>query len=356
MCCFARKEKKNDWRGLTGAWRAEVRARIDELQGRLKAVKGGCRAKAGGRLKGSKDMSCRTEVEAAVTDSLNAAGRAVDGRPSCWKPWRRLSGWWSGAPLTEAWECVHNAELALTQLESEQNVQSTIPRLLSWIRRVTDGGGVLRKGHEDALNKQLDSGRFDYMPVRAALMDVIAANNNRYSNLRNFRNNLILVSATLLLLIVSLSVWHVFNTDALTLCNGQSNPTCVSGTTSKPGDVALVAAIGAIGGLLAIAFTLTQTTVAPSRYDPKTWLVFLKPVIGSATALVGVILLQAEILVVPTEWSSSVIPAYAAVFGFSQQLLTRFVDKRADKLMGFEEEKSDEANGGAKVKGEGDVS
>jgi hypothetical protein len=327
-----RGEKKKERAGASVAWRAEVTARIDELEGRLKAVRGGCRA----------DVACREDVEEAVTASLSTAQRAVERRPSRCRPWRRLGDWWTGATLTEAWECTHNAELALTQLETGENVKATIPRLLSWIRRVMDGGGVLRKGHEKALSKQIDGCAFDRVRVRAALMDVIAANNNRYSNLRNFRNNLILVSLTLLALVVGLSVWHVLNTDVLPLCNGQDPVNCVSGeANSRPADVAMVAAVGAIGGLLAIAFTLTQTTVAPSRYDPKTWLVFLKPVTGSATALIGVILLQADLLVAPAEWTESVVLAYAAAFGFSQQLLTRFVDKRADKLIGFEDEESD---------------
>lgn len=323
-----------DWKGPSVAWRAEVAARIDELEGRLKAVSGGCRVV----------VPCQEEVENAVTESLGTARRAVERRPPRWRIWRRTSDWWTGATLTEAWECTHNGELALTQLETEENVKATIPRLLSWIRRVMDGGVRLRKDHEAALGKQLEGSPFDRVRVRAALMDVIAANGNRYSNLRNFRNNLILVSLALLLLVIGLAVWHIFNPDVLTLCASGEKLHCVSGgEVSKPADVALVATVGAIGGLLAIAFTLTQTTVAPSRYDPKTWLVFLKPVTGSATALIGVILLQADLLIKPVEWSGSVILAYAAVFGFSQQLLTRFVDKRADKLIGFEEDKSEQA-------------
>jgi hypothetical protein len=335
--------KRKARKGPRVAWRAEAAARVDELQGRLKAVSGGCRAETKGHLKGGRDLPCRAEVESAVADSLATATRAVESRPPRLRLWWRLTEWWTGASLTEAWESTHNAELALTQLETEENVKATIPRLLSWIRRVMDGGGVLRKDHEEGLSKQIGEGKFDRVGVRAALMDVIAANSNRYSNLRNFRNNLILVSLTLLMLVIGLSLWHILNTDVLPLCNGQDPVNCVSGgENSKPADVALVAAVGAIGGLLAIAFTLTQTTVAPSRYDPKTWLVFLKPVTGSATALIGVILLQAELLVAPAEWTEPVVLAYAAAFGFSQQLLTRFVDKRADKLIGFEDEKADE--------------
>ena len=51
--------------------------------------------------------------------------------------------------------------------------------------------------------------------------------------------------------------------------------------------------------------------------------------------LIGVFLVQSHILVQPagTTSSESLFLAYAAIFGFSQQLLTQFVDKRAGKLL-----------------------
>lgn len=77
---------------------------------------------------------------------------------------------------------------------------------------------------------------------------------------------------------------------------------------------------------------------APSRYDPKAWQALLKPVAGSATALIGVLLIQADILLGPSDSrSEALLLSYAALFGFSQQLLTRFIDKKAEALIGNEE-------------------
>jgi len=60
---------------------------------------------------------------------------------------------------------------------------------------------------------------------------------------------------------------------------------------------------------------------------------------GAATAVIGVLLVQSGIVVSPAQSASEALfLAYAAVFGFSQQLLTRFVDKRAGKLLGVEDD------------------
>jgi hypothetical protein len=57
-------------------------------------------------------------------------------------------------------------------------------------------------------------------------------------------------------------------------------------------------------------------------------------VAGAATALAGVLLLQANLLVRPAGSNTeSVLLAYALLFGFSQQLFTQFVDKRAGNLI-----------------------
>jgi peptidoglycan biosynthesis protein MviN/MurJ (putative lipid II flippase) len=59
----------------------------------------------------------------------------------------------------------------------------------------------------------------------------------------------------------------------------------------------------------------------------------LKPITGAATALVAVLLLQSNLLLGPIEQNQSMFLAYAVLFGFSQQLLTQFVDKRAVSLI-----------------------
>lgn len=313
-----------------GAWRAEVGGRIGELRGRVKAVKGGRR------------YSDKTSVKAvlsAVERDLDCADEAIREPGGLYRVWPNLCAWWSGSEITTAWEAVHTAELALLSVESKEEVAVNIPRLLSWVERAMDKGPQ-REAHEEALRHAMKKfTEEDRMRVRAALADAIEANGDRYANVRAFRNNLILVTFALLAAVVGAAIWHGANAHFLSLCT-ETTPKgelthCLGGESSKADgvDVALVAAMGALGGLLAIAFSFSESDVVPTRYDPKTWQTFLKPVTGAAVAIIAVLFLQSGFLLKPSTETQSMFLAYAVLFGFSQQLLTRFVDKHADSLI-----------------------
>jgi hypothetical protein len=316
-------------RNRCSAWAAEVDGRISELRGRVTAVRGG---------RHSDDIAGIDAVLSAVEEDLDRAENAIR-HPGGLRIWSRLCAWWSGSAITTAWELVHGAELALLSVESGEEVSVSVPRLLSWIERTMDKGPQ-REAHENTLRDAMANfSEGDRVKVRAALADTIEANGDRYANVRAFRNNLILVTLALLAAVVGAAVWHGANTHFLSLCT-ETTPKgelthCLGGESSRPEsvDVALVAAMGALGGLLAIAFSLSETDVAPTRYDPKTWQTVLKPVTGAAVAIIAVLFLQSGFLLKPSTETQSMFLAYAVLFGFSQQLLTRFVDKRADSLI-----------------------
>jgi len=314
-----------------GAWAAEVAGRIGELRGRVKAVKGG---------RGSRDTAGIEAVLSAVESDLDRADEAL------WRPGGglrqigpRLCAWWSGSAITTAWESVHTAELALLSVEDDKETAVSVPRLLSWVERTMDKGPQ-RKAHEETLRKMMEGGEVtDRTKVRAVLADAIEANGDRYANVRAFRNNLILVTFALLAAVIGAAIWHAANTHFLSLCTETTKQGalthCLGGESSRPNgvDVGLVAAMGGLGGLLAIAFSFSETDVAPTRYDPKTWQTLLKPVTGAAVAIIAVLFLQSGFLLKPSTETQSMFLAYAVLFGFSQQLLTSFVDKRADSLI-----------------------
>jgi hypothetical protein len=60
----------------------------------------------------------------------------------------------------------------------------------------------------------------------------------------------------------------------------------------------------------------------------------LKAATGAATALIAVLLLQSSLFAITVESSDATVLAVAGLFGFAQHLLTRFVDERADVLLG----------------------
>jgi hypothetical protein len=324
-------ERSSVWR--RGIWQAEVGHRVRELENRLTVARS---LRSHERLGELRDDFIR-ESEAAIEHSLTDAKCAI-ADPSTLPD--RVVAWWTGSAITAAWEPIHEAEARLLPLEREEDVQAVLPRLLSWIQH-TMPAGTRREGYEEDLWKQIDSGELDSGLIQRAFEDVTAVNSERYANLRGFRNNLILVTAMLAALVGTLSLWHLASPEFISFCadavgaDGAVETTCF-GAASEPrgGDVLLVALFGAIGGMLAIAFGLAETKSPPSRYDPRIWQIGLKAAAGSATALAGVLLLQADLVVAPADSPSEALYlAYATIFGFSQQLFTRFVDKRAGELI-----------------------
>lgn len=305
----------SNYKPKRGIWQAEVFSRVDELQCRLDAARGDRGTAATGEEK-----AIFQSVEGTLGVAKQAAGPGRLGS--------RLKAWWSGSAITEAWESVHHAELALLKVEKEGDVKAVLARLLAWILSAMEDPE--RRGrHETVLKEQVEGKRFDRIQVRSAFADVIAANRERYANLRIFRNILILVNALLALLVIGAAVWHALNPGFLTLCPSGST-SCLSGPPKT--EVAVVALLGALGGSLAFAFGLAQTETTPSRYDPKLLQASLKPVTGAVTGLLGVVLIQAEFLIKPVGETSYSLLVYAVLFGFSQQLFTRMVDKKAEAL------------------------
>ncbi len=305
-------------------WRAEVTVRLRELTNRLDAAMA-----VAGQLDESQKVA-----KAAIESSLEEARRVVGDEQG---PLERLASWWRGDAIATAWEAVHEAEVRLVRLEQPVAVKENLPWLITWIQSAMEKG-KRRDGHVEALEAQEPTNAaLDLNQIERAYRDVIVANSDRYANLRAFRNNLIVVTGILFTLVCGLALWHVSNVGVMTLCSSEQDEGvvhCLDGAEPHPWDLALVALIGAIGGMLAIAFGLANAASLPSRYDPRVWQVLLKPVAGAATALAGVLLIQSNLVISPAGTrSESALLAYALLFGFSQQLFTQFVDKRAGELV-----------------------
>jgi len=265
--------------------------------------------------------------------SLENARLAIDSKP-------RLIAWVTGSAVTTAWESVHQAAAQLVQLESDETVRSSLPRLLDWIGQVMDKG-PMRDRYERELTAIIEGKKpVDRTLVHQAHQDVLTSNNEWHANLRTFRNVLLLAAGVLVLALLALAIWHAVNRQFVSLCdpNAAEGHHCFRGDKPRSADIAAIELVGAIGGLLSVAFGLGSEKSAPSRYNVRFAQMLLKPAAGAATAVVGVLLVQSGLIVAPAQKNSETLfLAYAAIFGFSQQLLTQFVDKRAGKLLGTDD-------------------
>jgi len=310
------------------AWRTEVEVRRRELEHRLEV------ALAEHAAAGRPVDQTRTSHEHAVRQALRDAQLAVDSKAS-------PLAWINGSSVTMAWESVHEAGGELVELESDDAVRASLPRLVDWIQEVMDRDSGLRQRYETELNAMIaGTGAVDRMLIAQAHQDALNANNEKHANLRTFRNLLHLATAILAFLLLTLAIWHAANEHFVSLCNPsppKGTQPCFSGQAPASRDIAVIVLIGAIGGILSVAFALGSEKAPPSRYNVRVAQMLLKPAAGGATAVIGVLLVQSGVLVSPAQsGSEALFLAYAAIFGFSQQLLTQFVDKRAGKLLGVE--------------------
>jgi hypothetical protein len=77
-----------------------------------------------------------------------------------------------------------------------------------------------------------------------------------------------------------------------------------------------------------------RVTPVPISKDLKVWLAFLKLPAGALTAIGGLILISGRFIPGLTDLDTQgTILAYAIVLGVAQQLVTRFVDQKAEDVL-----------------------
>ncbi len=107
---------------------------------------------------------------------------------------------------------------------------------------------------------------------------------------------------------------------------------CPLGQNPSSLDVFALELAGMFGGLLSIVIPLATGERVKTPYGIFNNLLILKILAGAATAVVGVMLVVSGLVSqLPIE-SSAAILAYAVVFGFAQQLVTGFIERRAGTL------------------------
>jgi hypothetical protein len=90
---------------------------------------------------------------------------------------------------------------------------------------------------------------------------------------------------------------------------------------------------GLLGALLAATAGLPRLRSSRSPYGLQVAQSVLKLPTGALTALFGIVLLQSGILPPLTTVHDSTLAAYAGIFGFAQEALTHFIDRRASDLL-----------------------
>jgi hypothetical protein len=175
---------------------------------------------------------------------------------------------------------------------------------------------------------------------REAMKISYEAADEQHARVRSLKNTLMIAAAVLTALVGAVCIVGLRFPDAIPLCfHPPGLPSaCPStgGNIPQPGDIPIVALMGILGGAMSATFAIQRirTTPAPNSKDLKVSLAFLKLPAGALTAIGGLILIHGQFIPGLTDLDSQgQILAYAIVLGVAQQLVTRFVDQRAEVVL-----------------------
>jgi hypothetical protein len=181
-----------------------------------------------------------------------------------------------------------------------------------------------------------------------------------HAQLRSFRNILLLSAAVITALVVITIVFVHRDPTVMPFCFpneividsepvvteavGQNCPTASATTGPSGDDIMMVALLGALGGALAASASIRNLKGTSTAYDVPVALAFLKLPLGAFTAILGLVAIRGDFVPgLSVLDSQEQILAYALIFGFAQQILTRLLDQRAQTLV-------EELPGGTAVK------
>jgi hypothetical protein len=279
----------------------------------------------------SMDPDPRAKATAAAILQLVERGRVATTRTR--RRRRTFMDAWRGTSVGEAYQSLHAAEVLLLDLLPEEDLEAMRPMIVA---RACD---VLHR--DDPRLAALDTAPDADPGVRRAFLRntlslVYEAADQSYVRVRDFRNVLYISAGLIAVLIVGMVVMVATQPTMLPFCfDPEEGKICPSGGTDPTWyDILIIVGLGLLGGALAAAFSIRHLRGTNLPYDIPIALAMLKVPSGSLTAVVGMLLLGGGFVPGLSELDNQrQILAYALLFGYAQQIATRLVDERAQRVI-----------------------
>lgn len=351
---------KRPWREGTLTRASEIRALTDWMQWRW----------SHGDADGDRAEEVCVLAE-AITRHLAAAQQATNGR-----------SWFArdGSRIERAMSNLDAAEANLLNLAPDDYLLGQMPSLLNHVQRhlgptdprrselerVAQRVGVKDPEHPLAPPDapSLDSKLQEIATARGAIVSAVrgasSAALREQRQVRSFRAVVTAVTGLMTLAAVGLGFlgWH--DPSAIPLCfeptdGEQITVVCPTGEspplpadqpagagdvdvaiadTVGPTDLLLVEAVGATAAMVAAAASIRRIRGSSEPYGVPVALAALKLPTGALTAVLGLLLMRGEFIPGLSALDSSAqIISWAIVFGYAQQLFTRFVDEQGDNVL-----------------------
>jgi hypothetical protein len=304
-------------------WAQDVLVRADMVRAKLEAIRADETLSAG---------TCK--LADAVEQRLDAAQRAalkVSPKPN------RLSNWWRGTLVDAAYQNLHVAEVLMTSIYTEAQVEAEIPEAISRVDSRLAAGDPRRIAALELDDPDLSPAERRERLGKAVQVGFEAAD-FEHTRLRSFRNAVVGSAVVLGIAIVAIVVYAWYNPSAIPVCfhpDGLGGA-AVCATGAEPGsrDLFTIAVMGALGGLLAAIISIKNMQGTSIAYDVPTALAALKLPVGALAALGGLLLIRASFVPGLTALDSQEqVLAYAFLFGVAQQLVVGLIDKHAQELL-----------------------
>jgi len=344
----------------SAAWREEALARASELDALAQWI----------ARHGENDQRATKRFHDEIGARLAAVRRTAAGKEYPWL--RRITEWvsiWRGASFNRTLSNLDSIEADLLRMAPQSYLRGELPSIQSHVARFLPKGDPRRDRVDLIATSEKVS---DPEVERGALISAFhAANTQRRRDLlrvRDFRNLLYVVALTLIVpLVIFLGLLGWANPEALPLCffpvekekvvcptvevhitagdypdaklAAEGDPATIDldlpiHRAAKPLDLFLIEVLGLIAAAVASAVALRNVRGSSTPFPLAVALSLVKVPLGALTAILGLLLMAGGFVPgLSALDSSQQILAWAVVFGYSQQLFTRFVDQRASILL-----------------------
>lgn len=273
----------------------------------------------------------------AVEELLENADRAVRRRHPLLP--RGPLDRWRGTSVATAYQNLHTAEVFLVDLLSNERLGALVPTVVARVQTVLDPADPRRAAIDQLPQQPSTLGPEARAAIQQAMRIGFDATDQLHVRVRNFRNLLIRCAVVILAMMAVLALLVALGPEAMPMCFAKkgSSPLniCPSGQNHPSGgDVLIVTGLGLLGGALAAAFSIRNVRGTSTPYDVPVALAMLKPPLGALTAVSSIVLLGGDFVPGLSQLDSQrQILAYALVFGYAQQLVSRLIDNQGRTIL-----------------------
>ena len=272
-----------------------------------------------GRLEVDLNLLARDHAD---NPGLGIAWEHVTDAMTLTEGWVTPAQWWSGSRIEDCWRRLRQAEEAMLDLGSRDEVLANIHE--------AHNHAAFYLGEEDSRTKDLGvllaknpQAIEDLVPTaRIALAASHEVSDRQHRASRSFINTLrvtiLLLAVFVAAFVVAVQVWDLALVPAV-------------GSLSQPVLVGVAVLFGALGAMFSAIPSLAQMPAKAQTFSPVRTQAVLKVVVGSWSAVIGLMAVSANLTTAETSTLAG-FAMVAAIFGASQEAITRFADHKARDL------------------------